>query len=188
MHRILPFLLACLLLILFRIAGSWFPEALPNFQPLAALFFCGVWMAPGARGFLLPLALWALTFPLGAGHPPGAGLFLTTLLAFAASFGLGWSMRSARAGAWLAGSVVAALMFHGITSLAAWWADPMYVKSPIGLWQSLWSGPPGGVLPSWVFLRNLVAAHVIFTGLFLLARYGFPRMFAPRRAGHAAAC
>jgi len=33
-----------------------------------------------------------------------------------------------------------------------------------------------------------VAAHVIFTGLFLLARYGFPRMFAPRRAGHAAAC
>ena len=72
MHRILPFLLACLLLVLFRIAGSWFPEALPNFQPLAALFFCGVWMAPGARGFLLPLALWALTFPLGAGHPPGA--------------------------------------------------------------------------------------------------------------------
>ena len=187
MQRFLPILLASLLLILFRAVGSAFPEWLPNFQPLAALFFCGVWMAPGIRGFLWPMALWMLTFPLGVGHPPGAGLWLTTLLAFAASFSLGWWMKSVGAGATLLGSAASAVLFHGITSVAAWIADPMYVKSLTGLVQSIWSGPPGGVLPSWVFLRNLVAAHVVFTGLFLLARHGFPRIFAPRRTDCAAA-
>ena len=41
--------LLVLLLVVFRIVGSVFPETVPNFQPLAALFFCGALMAMVGR-------------------------------------------------------------------------------------------------------------------------------------------
>ena len=55
-----------MLLIAFRIIGSVFPETLPNFQPLAALFFCGALMAKGWRGWAIPLGAWVLTYPAPA--------------------------------------------------------------------------------------------------------------------------
>lgn len=74
----------------------------------------------------------------------------------------------------LLGSIGAALVFHLITNGVAWLADPRYAKSLTGLWQSTWAGAPGDILPSWVFLRNLAAANVLFTGLVLLARFKIP--------------
>jgi hypothetical protein len=50
----------------------------------------------------------------------------------------------------------------------------MYPKTIEGLWQSVWSGPIG-YGPSWIFLRNLAAANLIFTAVFLLARVRLPK-------------
>jgi hypothetical protein len=176
MHRYLPLCLIVGLLIAFRVLGSTFPEALPNFQPLAALFFCGALLAPGWRGFALPLGIWALTFPMGIGHTSSPALFLTTLLAVTATFFIGKPLATRGIPTLLLGSVAAALTFHLITNGAAWLGDPRYAKTLGGLVQSLWTGAPGDILPSWVFLRNLTAANVLFTGVFTVARLGMPKL------------
>lgn len=178
MHRYLPICLIVGLLIAFRAIGSAFPETLPNFQPLAALFFCGALLAPGWRGFAIPLGVWALTFPLGIGHTSSPALFLTTLLAITAVFFLGKSLSTRGIPTFLLGSLAAAVTFHLITNGAAWLGDPRYAKTLTGFWQSLWTGAPGDILPSWIFLRNLAAANLLFTGLFLAARLSLPKSTA----------
>lgn len=177
MLRHLPLCLSVLLLIAFRVIGAAYPMTLPNFQPLAALFFCGSLIAPSWRGFALPLAIWILTFPLGSGHPDGPSLFLTTLAALILTFFLGKSLSKKSWGSMLLGSVAATLVFHLITSCTAWLADPRYATSLVGLWQSLWTGAPGDVLPSWIFLRNLGVANLIFTGAHLLAMLRVPQIY-----------
>ncbi|MEY5012888.1 MAG: hypothetical protein RLY69_603 [Verrucomicrobiota bacterium] len=177
MHRHLPLCLSVLLLIAFRVIGAAYPMALPNFQPLAALFFCGSLIYPGWRGFALPVAIWIATFPLGSGHPSGPSLFLTTLGALSLTFLLGKWLSQKGWAAMLLGSVGATLVFHLITNSAAWLADPRYAKSLVGLWQSLWTGAPGDVLPSWVFLRNLGVANLLFTGAHLLAMLRVPSIY-----------
>lgn len=175
MTRYLPLCIIVGLLIVFRALGSAFPEALPNFQPLAALFFCGALLASGWRGFAIPLGVWAVTFPLGMGHTSGPAVFLTTLVAITIVFFLGKSLSTRGIPTLLCGSIAAAAVFHLITNGAAWLGDPRYAKSLAGLWQSLWTGAPGDVLPSWVFLRNLAAANLIFTTVFLAARIRLPK-------------
>ena len=186
MHRHLPLCFSVLLLIAFRVIGAAYPMALPNFQPLAALFFCGALIAPAWRGFTLPLAIWILTFPLGSGHPDGPSLFLTTLAALTLTFFLGKWLSKKGWASMLLGSVAATLVFHLITNSAAWLADPRYAKSLVGLWQSLWTGAPGDVLPSWVFLRNLGVANLIFTGAHLLAMLRVPHIYPSLTAPQAA--
>jgi len=170
----MPLLFIVALLVAFRIAGVMFPEALPNFQPLSALFFCGALLAAGWRGFAIPAGIWALTFPLGIGHTSGSGLFLTTLLGFVAVFFLGKLLAKRGVASLLLGSVAAAVVFHCLTSGVAWAVDPRYAKTGLGLWQSIWLGAPGDVLPSWVFLRNLAGANALFTGVVLLASVRMP--------------
>lgn len=178
MHRYLPLCLIVGLLIAFRALGSAFPETLPNFQPLTALFFCGALLAPGWRGFAIPLGVWAVTYPLGVGHASSPAVFLTTLLAITATFFLGKSLSTRGIPTLLLGSAAAALTFHLITNGAAWLGDPRYAKTLGGLVQSLWTGAPGDVLPSWVFLRNMAAANVLFTGVFLASRLSLPKATA----------
>jgi len=173
--RWLPLLVVASLLILFRVFGSIFSETLPNFQPLAALFFCGFLLAPGWRGFAIPAGIYFLTYPLPAmlqGRLDWLtpGVLGVTLLAFGAMFLLGRALRPERALTLFGGAFAAAILFHLITNGAAWLGSPMYPKSALGLWQSLWAGPVGSPLPSWVFLRNLVAANLIFTAVILVAR------------------
>lgn len=175
MTRHLPLVLVVALLIAFRILGAVFPETLPNFQPLAAVFFCGALLAPGWRGFALPLGIWAATFPLGVGHTSNPMVFLTTLAAFALVFLLGKGLSTRNVTTLLLGSVVGSLLFHLITNSAAWLGDPRYAKTLVGLSQSLWTGAPGDSIPSWMFLRNLTAANALFTAIFLTARLSLPR-------------
>lgn len=176
MHRYLPLVLVVGLLVAFRALGSAFPEQLPNFQPLAAVFFCGAILAPGWRGFAIPFAAWAITYPMGVGHVAGPALFATTLLGFSAIYFLGRLFTNKGVPTLLMGSVAAAVGFHFITNVAAWLGDPMYAKTLTGLWQSVWSGPIGSPIPSWVFLRNLTAANVLFTGLVVLAQFRLPKL------------
>lgn len=175
MRRHLPLCLIVALLIAFRVVGSAFPQTLPNFQPLAALFFCGALLATGWRGLAIPLGVWAATFPLGVGHTANPLDFATTLAALALTFFLGKSLATQRGPVLVAGSALAALAFHLVTCGAAWLGDPLYAKTLAGLHQSVWAGPPGSDLPSWVFLRNLVAANALFTAIFVLARRGLPQ-------------
>lgn len=179
MNRTLPVALAIALLILFRVLGALLPESLPNFQPLMAVFFCGALLARSWKGFAIPLAIWLLTYPLGIGHESGLvawiKVFATTLVAFALVFALGKTLSQKGIPALLLGTLAGTLLFHLITNGSAWALDPRYAKTLAGLWQSLWAGAPGDLLPSWVFLRNLAAANLLFTGLFLIARVRLPQ-------------
>lgn len=183
MNRLLPLALILVLLAAFRLVGSAFPETLPNFQPLAALFFCGALIAKDWRGWAIPLAAWLVTYPApalleGNASHLSAGVLMVTALAFAATFFIGKSLSGKHAAVLIAGSVAAALAFHVLTNGAAWIGSPMYPKSPLGLWQSLWAGPVGSPIPSWVFLRNMTAANLLFTAIFLSARFALPRFSA----------
>lgn len=175
MHRYLPFVLIVGLLAAFRVMGSLVPESLPNFQPLAALFFCGALLATGWRGFAIPAAIWAVTYPFGIGPVYNLPIFLTTLVALVATFFIGKALSNRGLPVLLLGSLASAVTFHLITNGAAWIGDPMYAKNLTGLWQSVWAGPPGSPLPSWVFLRNLAAANVLFTAIFVGAQLRLPR-------------
>jgi hypothetical protein len=180
MKRLVPLGLLFVLLVLFRALAAAFPNDLPNFQPLLAVFFCGALLATGWQAWAMPLAAWALTYPLGVGHTGSWSLFLTTLLALGATFVLGKFLAKRGAVTLLLGSVVAALSFHLITCGAAWLGDPRYAKSLAGFYQSVWAGAPSDVLPSWVFLRNLLAANLLFTGLVIVARNGLPVLRSSR--------
>lgn len=175
MKRYLPLVLVVGLLIAFRALGSAFPDALPNFQPLAALFFCGALLAPGWRGFAIPFGAWAITYPLGIGPVSNPAIFATTLLALLAVFFLGKAFANKGIPTLLVGSVAAAVVFHLVTNGAAWLGDPLYAKTATGFWQSIWTGPVGSPVPSWVFLRNLAAANLLFTGLIVLAQLRLPK-------------
>lgn len=178
MQRYLPLLLIVGLLTIFRVVGAAFPESLPNFQPLAAVFFCGALLASGWRGFAIPLVVWAITYPLGIGPVSNPAIFLTTLLGFVLIFFLGKSFTHKGFPTLILGSALAAIVFHLFTNTIAWIGDPLYAKTLAGLWQSLWTGPLGSPVPSWVFLRNMAAANVLFTAIFALAQFRLPKTAA----------
>lgn len=181
MHRYIPLCLIVGLIIAFRVVGSMLPESQPNFQPLAALFFCGALLAPGWRGFAIPLGVWALTFPLGVGHTANPLDFASTSLALLTIFFIGKSLSKRNLPTLLLGSAASALAFHLITCGVAWITDPHYAKNLEGLYQSVWAGPIGSTIPSWVFLRNLAAANVIFTSIFAVAQMRLPEFSLPAR-------
>ncbi len=156
------------------------PEAMPNFQPVAALFFSAALVAGGWRGFLIPSVAWIISYPLPIffqGGPVSDPLiFGSTLLAFGITFLIGKSLSTRSMPTLLIGSLTAALSFHLITNGAAWLFDPRYAKTLAGLVQSLWTGAPGAPLPSWVFLRNFAAANLLFTWIVLSARICLPQL------------
>lgn len=174
MNRILPVVLIVGLLIAFRAIGALFPDQLPNFQPLAAVFFCGALLARSWSGMAIPAGVWLVTYPLGVGHTGSLSVFAVTLFSFALIFLLGQQLAKRGMAAMLFGSLAGAALFHLITCGIAWAVDPRYPTTLAGLAQSLWLGAPGDVLPSWVFLRNLAAANFLFTAVFLTARLRLP--------------
>ena len=175
MNRYLPLTLIVGLLIAFRVLGGVLPDTQPNFQPVTALFFCGALLAKGWRGFAIPFGIWAVTYPFAQGPIGDLAVFITTLIALTITFFLGKAFSRYGIPSLLFGSIAAAVLFHFITNSAAWIGDPLYEKSIVGLWQSLWTGPPGSPLPSWVFLRNLAAANLLFTGIFAGAQLRLPK-------------
>lgn len=190
MNRLLPLALIVLLLIAFRVVGSLFPETMPNFQPLAALFFCGVFMAKGWRSWAIPVAAWLITYPAPAlisGNSAwmGAPTLIGTALGFAATYFIGKSLMQRGLGTLLIGSLAAALAFHAITNGIAWAMSPIYPKNITGIVQSLWTGPVGSPIPSWIFLRNMAVANLLFTSIFLSARFALPVLAPATQPQHA---
>jgi hypothetical protein len=169
------------LLVGFRALGAAYSHELPNFQPLPALFLCSIVFLRGTKAWALPVIAWLISSPITSalqGHDPldaGGGVivaFLALLLTGALALPL---RKSASPTLLLGGGLIAAGVFHLVTNTAVWLADPLYAKSAGGLWQALWSGRPTDPMPSWIFLRNLAGANLLFTALFLLARPSWSR-------------
>ena len=173
----IPVLVLALLLVGFRCLGAAFSQELPNFQPLPALFLCSFVFLRGMKAWALPVVAWLVSNPIASmlqGYHPfasggGTALAFLTVLGITA-LAAGPLRKSPSPALMLAAGVVSALLFHLVTNTFIWAADPTYAKSLEGLWKSLWTGRSIDALPSWVFLRNLAAANVLFTALFLLAR------------------
>jgi hypothetical protein len=171
----IPALVLLVLLVGFRCLGAAFSHEMPNFQPLPALFLCSIVFLRGTKAWALPVAAWLVSNPLASmlqGYSPFAhGGVIVAFLALLLTGALALPLRKSNSPALLlGGGLVAALLFHLVTNTVVWAGDPTYAKSGEGLWQALWSGRPTDLMPSWVFLRNLAAANVLFTALFLLAR------------------
>ncbi len=176
----IPALALVALLIAFRALGAAFSHEMPNFQPLPALFLCSVVFLRGTKAWALPVVAWLISNPLASmlqGYAPFAhGGVTVAFLALLLTGVMALPLRKSNSPALLlGGGLVAALLFHLVTNTAVWLADPLYAKSGEGLWQALWSGRPTDVMPTWIFLRNLAGANLLFTALFLLARPSWSR-------------
>ncbi|MEP4077765.1 DUF6580 family putative transport protein [Haloferula sp.] len=170
-------LILLVLLVAFRCLGAAFAEQLPGFSPLPAFFLCSVVFFRGKQAWLLPLGAWLLSNPIATmiqGYNP-IEQWAPVLTAFLTLLALGFLAlplrKHANVPTMLGAGLVAAILFHLVTGVAAWLSYPLYPKDLTGLFQSLWSGPAGAEIPSWAFLRNLAAANLLFTGLFLAARH-----------------
>ncbi|MFD0893034.1 hypothetical protein KBB96_16565 [Luteolibacter ambystomatis] len=178
MKRWLPALLIVALLAAFRILGGLFPTQLPNLQPLPALLLCGIVFLKGAQRWLLPLAAWVISYPatsIAQGYPIFGWDLLSVILGIATTAAIAlWTRRHPAALPVLASSIVAALVFYFVTNLVSFTVDPLYAKTVDGFVRSQWTGPEGGI-PTWIFLRNLLAANFLFSALFLLSRRSLPQ-------------
>lgn len=177
MHRWVPVLILIALLAVFRVLGSAFPTALPNFQPLLALFLCSFIFLNKNQRWLVPGIVWLVTDPLTSllhGYPIAGWHHLAIILGIAVTLAIALVIRNKpSAGQVLAGAFASAVIFYFLTNLVSFFTDPLYAKDLGGFIQAQWSGPPG-FGPTWVFLRNLVLANTLFTGLFLMARMSLP--------------
>ena len=179
MQRWIPATLMVLLLIGFRILGSSMPETLPNFQPLPALLLCGVIFLNGTQRWLVPMIAWLVTDPLTSllqDHPVlgwhhleiALGLIATVAIALRVRLSPTWTNL-------LGGAALSALAFYFVTNTLSFFVDPLYKKTLTGFIQAQWSGPDvPGYGPTWLFLRNLLAANLLFTTLFGLAFRSVP--------------
>lgn len=172
--RRIPFSLLVLaaLMVLFRALGAAFPETLPNLQPLPALLLCSLVFLHGKSRWLLPLGVWAVTDPLVSmlqGSPLLGWHHLSLLLGLGVILALAAPLRRHHSGArLLGGSLLAALLFYFVTNTVSFVTLPLYPKTLEGFVQAQWTGP-AGLGPTWVFLRNSLAANLAFCALFLLA-------------------
>jgi hypothetical protein len=157
----------------FRLLGAAFSEQLPNIQPLPAMLLCGLVFLKRSRALVVTGLAWLLTDPLVSllQHRDIFGWHHLELAAgLATTFVIARSLREkATPLGVMAGAALSALSFYAVTNAISFVVDPLYAKSWQGFVQAQWTGPTG-YMPTWVFLRNLIAANVLFTAAFLLTR------------------
>lgn len=180
MKRWLPFLALALLLVAFRWAGMAVEGWPVNFQPVAALLFCAIALVPAeqrGKGLIICLGIWAIAYPLWnalAGWDWTAGL-VGTLVAIAVVCGIAYAFRRARnVFAILSGVTLSALAFYLVTGVFSFFTLPDYEKTWTGFYYAMWGQAPHLAQPTWVFLRNMVGANLLFTALFYAANIALP--------------
>ncbi len=177
MQRWLPTALLVLLLVGFRILGAAMPETLPNFQPLPAILLCGIVFLNGSQKWLIPLAAWLVTDPLTSllqNHAVTGWHHLEIGLGLGATALIARQVRNSYSlGKLLGAAALSAFAFYFLCNLVSFVVDPLYAKNLTGFLQAQWTGPVTNG-PTWPFLRNLLAANLLFTSLFVLARKALP--------------
>lgn len=171
--------LACILLIAllipFRVLSAM--GMLPNFSPLPALVICSLIFLRGKQAWFVPLIAWVITDPLVSliqGYPIVGPHHVGIILGMLGPIALALLLRHQQKPLVVLGSSLAgAVMFYFCSNMVSFLFDPLYPKTAEGFLQAQWTGP-AGLGPTWVFLRNLAAANLIFTALFLLARRSLP--------------
>ena len=173
---------ACLLVLLglSRHIPLEYPQ-LFNFTPALAIFLISGAYLKGHLAWVTPMLSVILT-DFALSHNYGLSLFepfmLSTLLSYSLIFCFGKytganrnPLSSALHGA------VAGLVFHLITCLFAWWVNPAYTKSLLGLYHATIFGEPG-YAPAYLFLRNSMLSTILFTTILAYAanRYFFPQV------------
>ncbi len=175
MQRALPFIVFVIVLGFARIFGALTSDTFANFQPLGALFFCGMALF-GWRGLCLPALAWVMTYPmtsLAQGYEMGAQL-LIPVAGFVGMIALAAFFKGSNSGRIFVGSLAAAVIFYVLTNVLSWAFDPLYgPKSLATLGQALWTGLPG-YPPTWVFFRNAMVAQSLFSAIFLIATSTVP--------------
>ena len=170
MKRVLPPALLVTLLVAFSFVGPKLQETLPGFSPMPAMFFCAAaCMSP--RWLWLPLVAWLLSYTvtnLNQGYNWDFQLAVV-LGGFAFAAGVGSLLRGKNWVALVGGSIGAAVLFYGVTNTGSWLMLPDYPKTWTGYIQAQTVGLPG-YPPAWAFLKGLISATALFTGLFLLGQ------------------
>jgi hypothetical protein len=181
MQQRVSLVILLILLVGFRLLGAIFPDQLPNFQPLTAVFFCAM-VFMGGRFLWVPAAAWLITLPLTNGMQ-GFGWSAEMLVAMTGlglTIGVGWVYREKRAMLpLLGGAALCAILSFFVMNCLSWLTLPDYPKTLAGFVQAQWTGAPHHALPTWVFLRNPLLANVLFTGLFVMGQYRFGAAAAP---------
>lgn len=170
-RSLLPFLILSLVMIGFRYLGAKFPEALPNFNPLPALLLCSLVFLKGTQRWAVPLGLWLLTDPLvslAQGYSVIGWHHLSIVAGLASVVFIALALKGRGLGPLFLGTAGAALSFYFLTNCFSFLTLPLYPKTLEGFVQAQWTGPVS-LGPTWVFLRNLLAANLLFTALFVLS-------------------
>ena len=143
---------------------------------MPAMFFC-VAACMGGRWLWLPLLAWFLSYA-GTNLSQGYGWdfqVAIVLAGFAVVVGIGALLRAKNWLVLLFGSTGAAVLFYLVTNTGSWIMLSDYPKTWGGFIQAQTVGVPG-YLPAWAFLKGLICATPLFTGLFLLGQRGWGDM------------
>jgi hypothetical protein len=163
-----------LLLVLVFALSRW-PGVLPdNFSAAYALVFCAGLYLPGVMGWIIPLAVMAVTdlviskvfYPQYFTWTSFLANQAPNYIAYAGLIALGRSVGRKRP--WwllLCGGMVGAMLFYLVTNTASW-LFLGYAKTWAGWIQALTSGLPGHA-QTWEFFRNTLSSGGLFTGLFV---------------------
>jgi len=140
---------------------EWF-----NFSPVLSLFLISGAMLKGVWSWIAPIiAVFVTDLVLNPSY--GVSFFepfmLATSFSYLLVFLLGKFLVKAKTlGILIGGGIVGALTFHIVTCSFAWWGNPAYAKSLIGLFQAITVGQPG-FPPAYLFLKNTLISSIIFT-------------------------
>jgi hypothetical protein len=164
-------LMLVMLLIVFRLLAT--DMGLPNFSPLPAFVLCSLIFLRGSQQWVLPSFAWIFSNPLmnALHHCPlidwtGLSILFGML---AGTCLVPWAQRKASFLRTQVAVVVWAVLFYFVTNTVSFFMMPeLYARDANGFLQAQWTGPVG-MLPTWIFLRNLVFANLIFAGVFMLA-------------------
>ncbi len=170
MHRVLPAALLIALLVIFSLVAPRLQEGLPGFSPMPAMFFCAA-ACMGIRWLWLPLTAWLISYTLtNLIHGYSWDFQVATVMGgLAVMVGVGYALRGKKWRGLVGGSIGAAALFYMVTNVGSWLMLPDYPKTWGGLIQAQTVGLPG-YPPAWVFLKGLLSATTLFTGLFLLGQ------------------
>jgi hypothetical protein len=163
-----------------------------NFAPLAAIALCAAAYFPAKYKFSVPmiaLLLSDVVLNIHYGFSFLSPFVLSHYIGFALVGCLGLLLQ--KRASWktlLPGSIVASLIFYGITNSVSWLYDPGYAKNFAGWVQALTVGLPAyGATPTWMFFRNSLVSDLFFTAIFvLLMRVQSPRASAEVAVARAA--